>query len=369
MKYYLKNLFLIFGFISVMQACTAFSGDEPLTEDELASASKVGMNTELLSELKGKPLYEFSELEVDKYLGYLQVQIPDLRERINFLAHKNIGQEYDIYLLGEFPFEVYDEQPLYCLEQSDCVVFSEHTYAMALSHDWKSFMAMLQRIRYKDGVISFTTRNHYTEADWIVNNSWLIKDMTIDLAGENTKYVNSMINKTNFFRRNGLDYATPEIDLNWNYIPAEFVKSVIGELKTGDFVNVVRGSSPENVYVGHVGLISVDKDGTVYFIHSTSPEVKKQTLVSYMEQSLQLSEKRKIENAEIAKENEKIIAENAKLRAKNGGQPHPDEERLISQKPYFFGFKFLRLQENAMDNLRAIDGPDAPKLTIYGGFQ
>ena len=367
MKFLKSVLFLGLSMV-FLHGCSAFKGDEPLTQPEIESASKVGLDFELLSEMKGKQLFEFSEIEVDKYLGYLQVHIPDFRDRIDFLAHKNLGQEYDIYLLGEFPFEVYDEQPVFCLEKSDCVVFSEHTYAMALSNDWKSFMAMLQRIRYKDGVISYTTRNHYTEADWIVNNSWLLKDITIDLAKDDTKYVHSTIKKSNFFRRNGLDYAVPEIDLNWNYIPAKYIESVIGELKTGDFVNVVRGSSPENVYVGHVGLISVDHDGTVYFIHSTSPQVKKQTLISYMEQSLKLSEERKIYNAEVDKENAEIKKENEKLRAANGGKPNSDEKRLKSHKPYFYGFKFLRLQENAMDNLKKIDGPNAPKITIYGGL-
>lgn len=361
-----KQLILGGIILAMVQAC---STTIPLTPGEKESAMKAGVDTELLTDLKNKPLYEFNEKEVDAYLGYLQVEVPDLRARIDSLAHKNIGQEYDIYLLGEFPFEVYDEQPLYCLDQSDCVVFSEHTYAMALSHDWKSFMAMLQRIRYNKGVISYTTRNHYTEADWIVNNSWLVKDISEELAGENIKKVSTKFNKTSFFKRNGVDFEVDPFTLDWNYIPAEYVEDVISNLKTGDFVNVVRGSSPESVYVGHVGLISVDDDGTVYFIHSTTPQVKKQTLVSYMNQSLKLSEERKIENAEIQKENEKIRANNAKLRAENGGEPHPDEEKTIAQKPYFYGFKFLRLQENAMDNLKEIDGPDAPKVTIYGGLK
>ena len=40
------------------------------------------------------------------------------------LARKNLGQPYDIYLLGEMPFETYDPQPIYCLSKSDCVVFA-----------------------------------------------------------------------------------------------------------------------------------------------------------------------------------------------------------------------------------------------------
>ena len=85
---------------------------------------------------------------------------PDLRKRILHLARKNIGQPYELYLLGEMPFEPYDPQPIYCLGKSDCLVFTEHTYAMALSHNWPSFMRMLQRIRYRDGHLGVATRNH-----------------------------------------------------------------------------------------------------------------------------------------------------------------------------------------------------------------
>ena len=120
--------------------------------------------------LESKPLYEFSEAEVGAYIKHLQAAEPDLRKRIVHLARKNIGQPYDIYLLGEMPFETYDPQPIYCLTKSDCVVFTEHTYAMALTGDWPSFIKMLERIRYRDGQIGVATRNHYTEADWDKSN-------------------------------------------------------------------------------------------------------------------------------------------------------------------------------------------------------
>jgi hypothetical protein len=42
---------------------------------------------------------------------------------------------------------------------------------------------MLQRIRYRDGVIGVATRNHYTEMDWNVANRWLVTDISADLAG------------------------------------------------------------------------------------------------------------------------------------------------------------------------------------------
>src|SRR5258708_6035513 len=93
-----------------------------------------------IAPLLAKPLYQFTETEVGTYLKYLQTAEPNLRKRIVHLARKNIGQPYEIYLLGEMPFETYDPQPIYCLGKSDCLVFTEHMYAMALSSDWSGFI-------------------------------------------------------------------------------------------------------------------------------------------------------------------------------------------------------------------------------------
>ncbi|MEM8495838.1 MAG: N-acetylmuramoyl-L-alanine amidase-like domain-containing protein, partial [Planctomycetota bacterium] len=86
--------------------------------------------------------------EVDTFVAELQAEHAELRDRVLVAAHRQLGQPYDIYLLGEFPFEIDDPQPLFQLEESDCVVFVEHTYAMALSRNWAEFFAYLQRIRY-----------------------------------------------------------------------------------------------------------------------------------------------------------------------------------------------------------------------------
>lgn len=337
-----------------------------ITYEVIEVANRIGLSKSELENLIEKPLYVFKPVEVDEYLKFLQTIEPDLRKRIDHLAKKMIGQKYEIYLLGEYPFEIYDPQPLYCIDRSDCVVFSEHIYAMALSDSWKKFFTMLQRIRYKDGVIGLLTRNHYTEADWTVNNSWLIKNITDSLLDVKPVQVTSKIDRAKFFSKWNIGQDIPVEELKWSYIPASEVPKALKYLKTGDFVNVVRGFSPQDVYVGHVGLISIGEDSVVYLIHSAEPEVRMEPLIDYMNRSLELNERRKKENAEIVKKNLEFQKINDSLRLTNHGSPHPDEKKLQSLKPYFYGFRFFELQENALENLKKIDGPKAPKLTIYG---
>jgi len=263
-----------------------------------------------LEQLKKKQLFEMTPKEVDAYLPVAYKEFPDMRNRIMHYAHKNLGQPYNMYLLGEFPFEVYDSSPLFNLAEGDCVVFSEHMYAMTLSRNWKEFMQNLMKIRYKDGKIGYVTRNHFTEADWVKNNTWLIEDMTEKLGATRTVPYTERIDRQGFFAKYGLETTIPVEMLHDSYIPYDAIESVLPNLKKGDFVNIARGREEgKSVYIGHVGLVGEMPDGTKTFIHSTWPKSKEQPLLDYVK------------------------------RATEDIQP-----KIDAKKVHFVGFKFHRLK-------------------------
>jgi hypothetical protein len=313
-----------------------------LTPEQTAACKRLGLDATEIAKLVDKPLYKCSEAEVDQYLKFLSATEPDLRKRIVHLARKNIGQPYELYLLGEMPFEPYDPQPIYCLGKSDCLVFTEHTYAMALSHDWPGFMRLLQRIRYRDGQLGVATRNHYTEADWNVSNRWLVEDITAQLAGEAAVKFHEAINRTKFFKdRYKLDIKVPIEQHDDLYLPYEQIGRAKSQLQDGDFVNIVRATTKKgtenpifggNAFVGHVGLIAHGENGEVHLIHSSEPKVREEPIDQYIARSTK------------------------DLREKDAA----GKARLV-------GFKFLRLRDEPLKNLKAIDGPDAPRVTLPGG--
>ncbi|MCX7716998.1 MAG: DUF1460 domain-containing protein [Candidatus Sumerlaeaceae bacterium] len=245
----------------------------------------------LFEQAQKKRIFEMTPKELDVYLGDTFAAIPDLRARVVHYARKNLGQPYNMYLLGEFPYELYDPQPLFDLSHGDCVVFSEHIYAMALSRNWKEFFANLLRLRYKDGQIGLTTRNHYTEADWNKNNSWLIRDVTSELGATTVSTYREKIDRASFFGKFGIGKEFKVEMLEDTYIPAEAVPGVLAKLEDGDFVNVVRGIG-DGVWVGHVGLIGHGPDGTVNFIHSVSPKSVEQPLLEYLETNVRKNRER-----------------------------------------------------------------------------
>lgn len=283
-----------------------------LTAVQKAAAAQAGVTEQVIAPLLAKPLFALKPAELSPLLAYMQAAVPDLRQRIAALARMGIGQPYELYLLGEFPYEVYDPQALFSLDKSDCVVFVEHIYAMALSDSWEEFFWMLQRIRYKDGVIGVTTRNHYTEADWNIHNRWLLSDITATVAGPVALPYSQVINRTRFFKeRYKIDRPFALQQWSDSYIPKQIVMQRQLDLRSGDFVNVISGIGGA-AWASHVGLVVLGPDGELRILHSSEPKVREEPLARF----IQRYEEREAE-ADVA-----------------------DKKR-----PKLLGFKFLRLQE------------------------
>lgn len=279
------------------------------TPAQLEAARRVGLEAAELGRLLNKPLYQMPPAELGGFLAWQQFDEPDLRKRIAALARKNIGQPYELFLLGEFPYETYDTQPLFNLAKSDCVVFAEHIYAMALSASWEEFFWMLQRIRYRDGVIGVATRNHYTEADWNVANGWLVSDVTRTL-GAPTQAYHQRIDRQAFLRKQfRIERDIPVQPFDDAYIAKQDVAAIEAQLQDGDFVNVISGRNG-GYYASHVGLIVTGADGSRRLLHSAEPQVREETLQGF-------------------------ITRMAERDARQAGQ----------NKPELAGFKFLRLND------------------------
>lgn len=310
--------------------------EEAAAGDEVKAPEAAAPESATLPKLPpDKPLYAMNEAETDRFIQQMHREHDDLRRRTAAIARANLDQPYEIYLLGEAPFETIDPQPVYCLDRSDCVTFVEHTLAMALSEDWDSFMTMLQRIRYADGRVGVRTRNHYTEGDWDPNNQWLAYDVSRELAGEAADSYPLKIDRAKFFKdRYEIDVDVPVEELLVDYVPLDAVESISSELKQGDIIQFVRGrigdyGQPGGLWIGHFGMVVTGENGATNVIHSAGPKVREQALSELVSDGM--------------------TAERT-----------PGKVRLV-------GFKILRLNEDAMAALGKIDGPDAPRVTLPDG--
>jgi hypothetical protein len=264
---------------------------------------------EMLRRLEAVPLWRMTPKQAEVWFADLYEQEPDLRSRVVAIARKNLGQPYRMYLLGEYPYQLHDPEPTLDLSHGDCVVFSEHTYAMALSPDWETFYRTLQRLRYKDGKVGMTTRNHYTVADWNRNNSWLVSDISDSLGASTVTVYKERVDRSKFFRNFGIGEDIPVETITDTFIPHHAIAEVEAGLKPGDFINVVRGTPGKSAWVGHVGIVGEVKDGKATIIHSAQPRSLEEPIQTYMARSLKGAEK-----------------------------------KIKEGKPVFLGLKFLRLE-------------------------
>jgi hypothetical protein len=229
-----------------------------------------------------KQIYQMSPVEAGRYVAWVHQSEPDLRKRIAAIARKNIGQPYRLNLLGEFPYEVHDDLPMFSLDHSDCVVFAEHTYAMALSQSWEEFFWMLQRIRYRDGVIGVATRNHYTEMDWNVANRWLVTDISAELAGPAGPEYPMTVDRARFLKtRHHTERSLPVESSRQAYVGKDQVTAIASQLQEGDFVNVISTRNGE-YWASHVGLVVLGPDGERHFLHSSEPQVREESFESFI---------------------------------------------------------------------------------------
>jgi hypothetical protein len=230
-----------------------------------------------------KPLYQMQPVEAGRYIAWEHEHEPDLRKRIAAIARKNIGQPYRLNLLGEFPYQVHDELPMFSLGHSDCTVFVEHTYAMALSRSWEEFFWMLQRIRYRDGIIGVATRNHYTELDWNVANGWLVTDISARLAGTEGPGYTMTVDRARFLKtRHHTEAAMPLETSRQAYVAKSRAIALAGQLREGDYVNVVSRLADGKTMVTHVGLVVLGADGERRFLHSSDPAVREETFAAFI---------------------------------------------------------------------------------------
>lgn len=263
-------------------------------------------------------LYRMKPAELGLHLAKLHQAEPDLRKRVAKLARQNIGQPYQLFPMGEFPFETIDPKPMFSLDKSDCVVFAEHTYAMALSRSWEEFFRILQRIRYKDGVIGVATRNHYTEADWNPANAWLVKDVTAEVAGDTVANYHYKVDRQAFFKsRYQLERPLAVETVHEAYVPKSALASRLSQMQDGDMFNVVSHVG-EETQVTHVGLIVVAPDGNRNLIHSFEPQVREESLAAFLA---------RVEAREVR----------ARLRASTNNKTGDKSGTVL------LGFKFLRL--------------------------
>ena len=222
----------------------------------------------------GKQLYEMTNREIDSLLTVISKRNLTITERINFYSEKFLGTPYNLRCVGDGPYALLENWPLVNFKETNCMAYCEHVLALSISDSWDNFFNNLQHIRYKDGVIGMRTRNHYTMADWLPENAWLLEHVSRKVGGKYTREVTRTISHIKFFKQKGikdLRYVKPDRTITLDYVPKEVLKKVKKKVKPGDVLALIYANKAD-IFSAHM-LIVAQRDGQLVIRESSNSKM------------------------------------------------------------------------------------------------
>lgn len=161
-------------------------------------------------------------------------------ERMKHISAKLLGAAYLRRPLIGSPTEA--EVFTARMDGFDCITFLETVLAAARAKSHDDFLALLKKIRYRNGEVAYQQRLHYA-TDWVQHliQLRLMADMTV---GETTVYREKLLN---------LVTGVPPQTAHFRFFPRTEIQAVSRWLKDGDFIFFVSGRA--GLDVSHAGLI------------------------------------------------------------------------------------------------------------------
>lgn len=153
------------------------------------------------------PLEDDSDKMIQKIYRQLNSQPPaTMSDRIEFISAELLDQPYLLGALGEGIKGTYDQSPIYRTDAFDCETYVDVVLAIALADTPETFQHRIRQIRYKNGQVSFLTRNHFLSLDWNQNNQrqGFIQDYTQKIKNRHNqpiaKTTQALINKPAWYQ-------------------------------------------------------------------------------------------------------------------------------------------------------------------------
>ena len=215
--------------------------------------------------------FEMSPLEIDQLITKTSEMPLTITEKMNFFSEYFLDTPYAFTCVGDGEYALYEPYPLVNFDSTNCMAYCEHVLALSISDSWDNFFNNLQQIRYKDGLIGMRTRNHYTMADWLPENRWLLDDASAKVGGAFSKTVTRTISHQKFFTGKGitdLRHVMADRTLTIDYIPLTALAEVKKNLRNGD-IGALIFANKTDIFSAHMWMV-MKKDGDLVIRESTT---------------------------------------------------------------------------------------------------
>ena len=185
--------------------------------------------------------------------------------------------------------EIHEQEQLVInLRELDCVTFVDNVLALTFVDQYgtksiPNYLRYLQKIRYRDGIITdYTSRLHYS-TDWLyeMQRQQLLTDVTLSCGGipfpvkvgyisrHHSAYPALVRDTTLIVRIEAIEKAINQRKLH--YIPKENIAILSGQIQHGDIILIT--TKQDGLDTGHVG-IAWEENGKIYLLHASSSQGK-----------------------------------------------------------------------------------------------
>ena len=271
--------------------------------------------------------YTNTDQQIEEILKKIQsMHFKDFPTKVAYVNQLFFDKPYSFNALGEGKNGKFDNNPLYRTDAFDCETYVDTVIALTIASDLKNFQNFIRKIRYKNGKVSFTNRNHFTCLDWNKNNQkqHITKDVTNRITDKNNQTIaikaKTYIDKPNWYKNMPIERIRltnakdsektkklaslrekakkqkkslsiiPYIPLNKIFPNDDTVDMhIVKQIPNGAIMEIIRPNWDlckvigTHLNVSHLGFV-IWEDNKPYFIHASSDKlmIVKVPLISYL---------------------------------------------------------------------------------------
>lgn len=178
--------------------------------------------------------------------------VAGLAARLEYFSRMMKGIPYKLGPMGEGYIGTVDSKPIVYMDSVDCVTYLEHVLAMAIAPNENAIAPLLQKIRYKDGIIDYVHRKHYLLADWVGEGKFA---RVMQVPGDTV--VKRTMPRQSFFKAKKIKYEKPDAPMDLRYLPYDRAVELASKPYEGPLMvtGVAFVANMDNLDATHTGFV------------------------------------------------------------------------------------------------------------------
>lgn len=235
-----------------------------------------------------------------------------LVDKINNTSAYFLGRPYQLEPEGEGATGEFNQEPIYRVDRFDCQTYVSTVLAIVLSNNFSELQKNIALVNYKNGTVSFFTRNHFSDVDWLQNNiqNGFVHNISDDIVGnKSVATATAFVDRQSWYKKlpisrikiidlspqqqvqkladlHALSAKAQNVVANINYIPMDQLldpndnsTAIMNNIPSGTIIFLIHPNMDMTKEIGthlnvtHMGF-AIRKNNVLYFREASSLQKK-----------------------------------------------------------------------------------------------